>query len=133
MTEDPRKTALKNGLRQLSLEQIRRLWDYEGPLQLDKFNYKDGCYCPLAVGVGLHEWVVNPSHEKVYAILAMGGLIVNSTWEVDGEFYRDDRENDLWEAVYEVGQEKWEEFLGPNEFGDPVPPWTVKERRYATQ
>jgi hypothetical protein len=103
---DERKEGLMNGLRQLTLEQLKRVANYKGQMVLDKWNYKDGCFCPLAVGLGLHEWVRQPSHEKVYAIMAMGGLTINNTWGKEGTFYTNNRDYDLRVALEEVVAEK---------------------------
>lgn len=51
--EDPRKTGLKNGLRQLTANQLQKVIDYPKDMVLDTYNYQDGCFCPLAVGAGL--------------------------------------------------------------------------------
>jgi len=75
-TEDPRKTGLKNGLRQLSTEEIQRVIDYKGEMVLDTYNYEDGKFCPLAVAVGLDKTMVNPTHEKVFNELTTKGYKV---------------------------------------------------------
>ena len=106
LIEDARKTALKKGLRQLTLEQLERVACYPHPMALDKFNYLEGKFCPLAVGLGLHEIVREPTQEKVYAILALAGYTVNNTWEVEGNFYTTDRDRDLKIALSEVMLEK---------------------------
>jgi hypothetical protein len=108
-TEDPRKTALKNGLRQLSYSQLLDVQDYQADLCLDDFNYDSGTWCPLAVGLGLHQWVRNPTSDTVHAIMALGGLKVFNTRGVKGEFYTLDRKTDLRIALNEVLHEKWME------------------------
>lgn len=105
MSEDPRKTALKNGLRQLTLAQLLRVRDYPGPMCVDEWNYADGKFCPLAVAVGLDESVKEPTHETVYSILALMGFKINNTRGVPGEFYTVNREYDLRIALYEVIEE----------------------------
>ncbi len=107
--EDDRKTGIMTGLRQLNLEQLRRVAEYPYPMCLDRFNYKDGAYCPLAVGLGLPDIVKEPTQEKVYAILALAGYSINNTWGRDGDFYTTDRERDLRTALWEVIHEKQEE------------------------
>ncbi len=100
--EDARKAALKRNLRQLNVEQLQRIRNYEGDMCQDEWNYRDGAYCPLAVALELDKCVKNPSHEVVYAILALMGFEVNSTRNVPGEFYRTNRHADLMVAVDEV-------------------------------
>jgi len=103
--EDPRKTGLKNGLRQLTTDQLFKVLTYSKPMVLDTFNYIDGKFCPLAVAVGL-ENMPNPSHEKVFTILTQMGYKVYNTRGISGNFYTNNRFNDLLEATQEVLQEK---------------------------
>lgn len=106
MTEDPRKTGLKNGLRQLNLEQLRRLIYYPGEMVLDTYNYQDGKFCPLAVAVGLDETLENPTHDTVFLKLSEMGYKVYNTRGIQGNFYTTDRKQDLFTAAYEVFSEK---------------------------
>jgi hypothetical protein len=106
MTEDPRKTGLKNGLRQLTIEQLQRVISYQGEMVLDSFNYENGNFCALAVGVGLDQTMIDPSHEKVFQALTTMGYNVYNTRGIPGEFYTTDRLEDLLEAAKEVLQEK---------------------------
>ena len=103
--EDPRKTGLKNGLRQLSYSQLQRVIDYPGEMVLDTYNYSDGKFCPLAIGVGLDS-MQNPSHEKVHNKLVDLGYSVYNTRGISGEFYTINRKEDLIQAAKEVLAEK---------------------------
>lgn len=107
--EDPRKTGLKNGLRQLTVEQLQRVIDYPGEMVLDSYNYEDGKFCALAIGVGLDKTMISPTHEKVYETLTGMGYKVYNTRGIPGEFYTDNRLEDLLEAAKEVLQEKTKE------------------------
>lgn len=106
MTEDPRKTGLKNGLRQLTVEQLRRVIDYPGEMVLDTYNYQDGKFCALAVALELDKIMVEPSHDKVFQLLTDLGYKVYNTRGIVGEFYTEHRQEDLLEAAQEVLQEK---------------------------
>lgn len=118
MIEDPRKTGLKNGLRQLTIEQLERVLEYPGEMVLDTFNYEDGKFCPLAVALELDKTMENPTHEKVFGELTNRGYKVYNTRGIDGEFYTTNRLEDLVEAAKEVlhekkvkdAQEFWDEF-----------------------
>jgi hypothetical protein len=103
--EDPRKTGLKNGLRQLTAEQIEKVLSWPNEMVLDHCNYQDGNFCPLAVGVGL-ENMPDPTHEKVYGELVKLGYKVYNTRGISGDFYTTDRKNDLIQAAKEVLAEK---------------------------
>jgi hypothetical protein len=104
--EDPRKTGLKNGLRQLTADQIRKVIDYPGEMVLDSYNYQDGRFCPLAVALDLDKTIENPTHDKVFDELTSRGYKVYNTRGIKGEFYTDDRLADLLTAAKEVLQEK---------------------------
>jgi hypothetical protein len=103
--EDPRKTGLKNGLRQLTIERLQRVIDYPGEMVLDTFNYQDGKFCPLAVALELDK-MPEPSHEKVFQALTDLGYSVYNTRGIAGDFYTEHRKEDLLEAAKEVLQEK---------------------------
>lgn len=106
MNEDPRKIGLKNGLRQLTIEQLQRVIDYPGEMVLDTYNYEDGKFCPLAVALELDKSVINPTHDKVFETLTSMGYKVYNTRGIPGEFYTNNRLEDLLEAAKEVLQEK---------------------------
>lgn len=106
MSEDPRKTGLKNGLRQLTVEQLQRVIDYPGEMVLDSYNYEDGKFCPLAIAVELDKTIINPTHEKVFDALTSMGYKVYNTRGIPGEFYTNNRLENLLEAAKEVLQEK---------------------------
>lgn len=100
--EDPRKTGLKKGLRQLNRAQLLRVLNYEGEFVLDSVNYEDGKFCPLAVAVGLDS-MESPTDNKVFDTLVFKmGLSVFNTRGVKGEFYTTERRRDLLIAVREV-------------------------------
>lgn len=108
MNEDPRKTGLKNGIRQLSTERIERTLEYEGEMVYDDGNYKDGMFCPLGIGAGLDQlhWAIPPTSESVAAILTLMGYKVNNTRGIDGKFFTDNRERDYVHAALEVIHER---------------------------
>jgi hypothetical protein len=103
--EDPRKVGLKNGLRQLTAEQLQRVLDYPYEMVLDTYNYLDGKFCPLSVALELDQQITEPTHEKVFDRLTELGYKVYNTRGIEGKFYTDDRKNDLLEATREVLEE----------------------------
>ncbi len=107
INEDPRKTALKNGIRQLTTEQIQRTLDFDGKMAVDHGNYVDGCYCPLAIGVGLDTIPIkNPTNDSISAILCLMGYKVNNTRGIKGEFFTKNRLEDYKQAAQEVIEER---------------------------
>ncbi len=107
--DDPRKVGLKNGLRQLTIEQIQRVIDYPGEMVLDNYNYEDGKFCALAVALELDKTMISPTHDKVFETLTGMGYKVYNTRGIPGEFYTTNRLADLLEAAKEVLQEKIKE------------------------
>lgn len=105
-SEDPRKTGLKKGLRQLKIEQLERVINYKGEMCLDTYNYHEGKFCPLAIGLGLDQSMEKPTHEMVHGRLLLLGFEVYNTRGIEGEFYTTNRAEDLLEAAKEVLQEK---------------------------
>jgi hypothetical protein len=105
MNEDPRKTGLKNGLRQLTVEELQKVINYPDEMILDTYNYFDGKFCPLAVAVGLDK-MENPTHEKVFFTLTQMGYKVYNTRGIKGSFYTNNRKEDLLLAAKEVLEEK---------------------------
>lgn len=113
---DPRKIGLKQGLRQLNVEQLQRVLNYPKEMVLDTYNYQDGKFCPLAVALELDS-MEEPSHDKVFQILTEMGYTVYNTRGIQGEFYIDNRKEDLFLAVQEVIEEKGYFYeSGPPEF-----------------
>src|SRR5688572_10907725 len=104
--EDARKTGLKNGLRQLTNEQIQRVINYPGNMVRDTYNYVDGKFCPLAVALELDKTMNSPTHQKVFNELTERGYKVYNTRGILGDFYTTDRYNDLVTAAKEVLYEK---------------------------
>lgn len=110
LEEDPRKTGLKNGLRQLSINQLKRVLEYPGEMVLDTYNYCNGKFCPLAVALELDKTMVEPTHDKVFEELTQMGYKVYNTRGILGDFYTTNRLDDLTTAAKEVLQEKFEEW-----------------------
>lgn len=124
MSEDPRKTGLKDGLRQLTLKQLRRVINYSKEMVLDTYNYEDGKFCPLAVALELDKTMSEPSHDKVFTELTNMGYKVYNTRGIEGQFYTTNRKEDLLEAATEVFQEKLTEVYMKGE----CPCLAVRER-----
>lgn len=103
---DPRKKGLKDGLRQLTIEQLERVLSYPKEMCLDTWNYHDGKFCPLAVALELDKSIIDPSHNAVFQKLTEMGYKVYNTRGIKGEFYTDHRKEDLLIAAKEVLEEK---------------------------
>jgi hypothetical protein len=106
--EDPRKTGLKNGLRQLNEIQLQRVIDYPHEMVLDEVNYDadTGRFCPLAVALDLPRIMEQPTHQLVFDTLTTLGYKVYNTRGIKGDFYTTNRKEDLITAAKEVLQEK---------------------------
>lgn len=106
MNEDPRKTGLKQGLRQLTVKQLQRVINYDGEMVLDTYNYENGNFCPLAIGIGLDQIIEQPTQDKIFNILNSLGYKIYNTRGLKGEYFMNNRKEDLLEAAKEVLQEK---------------------------
>jgi len=102
MHEDQRKTGLKNGLSQLTIEQLQRVIDYPGEMCLDTYNFESGKFCPLAVALELDKKIIEPTHDKIFQALTEMGLTIYNTKGISGQFYTEHRKEDLLEAAKEV-------------------------------
>ena len=105
-SEDPRKTGLKTGLRQLTDDQLVKVLTYQGDFVLDTYNYFDGNFCPLAVALDLPATLAAPTNERVIATLENLGYKVFNTRGIAGVFYTTDRLRDLRIATNEVLAER---------------------------
>lgn len=111
---DPRRAALKRGLRQLQPYQLQRLLEHIDagkPLLLDRdaegrANFSEGVYCPLAVATKMDEMYgflrEVPTNEGIEQSLLTSGFEIYNTRGVAGEYYTTDRRADLRQAVVEV-------------------------------
>lgn len=99
---DDRKTAIKNGLRQLSPENLRRLLAYDKEMVLDHYNYSNGKFCPLSVALGLNELCVKWTNEKMQSVILALGYKISNTRGIKGAFYTENRLADLKVACEEV-------------------------------
>lgn len=117
VTEDPRKTALEDGLRQLRPHELERLvwWIESGnPVLLDRdeyghANYSRGTYCPLAIAVRvpvLHGYLDDRDADVAETLTKYYGFKIYNTRGIAGEFYTTNRREDLLTAAREVLAEK---------------------------
>lgn len=106
MKDDLRKIGLKNGLRQLTVDELKRVIEYSAEMVLDSVNYEDGKFCPLAIALELDKKIEEPTHEKVYGALIELGYKVYNTRGIKGDFYTVNRREDLLLAAKEVLEEK---------------------------
>src|SRR5688572_22175283 len=115
--EDPRKEALKEGLRQLEPYELRKLIDHlkaGKPLLLDRdeegnANYSNGMLCPLAIAVGIDETsLIEGATDQFIAwyLADFCELKIYNTRGIVGEFYTTNRREDLLLASKEVLGEK---------------------------
>lgn len=104
---DARQEGLRAGLEQLTTEQLLRVFHYPKPMAVDHGNYVDGHYCPLAVGLGLHELMQGDvTCDRVHAVMTMMGYKVNNTRGKEGMFYTDARERDLLTMILQILRER---------------------------
>lgn len=99
---DERFKIIRDRLSTLTREEIQRIVDKVDLLCLDTFNYDEGKYCPLAVAMNLHQTVDNPTDQKIRAAIATRFTPVNVISGVEGNFYRENRKDDILKICNEI-------------------------------
>lgn len=93
---DLRYKIIKERLSTLSKPEIQRILDRIDDVCFDELNYdaQNHKFCPLAVAMSL-DILPNPTDEKVKEAISMRFNPVNVVKGLQGEFYRDNRKEDL--------------------------------------
>lgn len=93
---DLRYETIKSRLSTLSKEEIERILDNIDNVCFDELNYDSstGKYCPLATAMSLDK-LSNPTDEKIKAEIGKRFQPVNVIKGLPGEFYRDNRKQNL--------------------------------------
>lgn len=94
---DKRYQIIKDRLQTLSRDEISRIVDNVDLLCLDTFNFdeENKKYCPLALATNLHVTIANPTDAIIKLELGKRFTPVNVISGVDGDFYRDNRKDDI--------------------------------------
>jgi hypothetical protein len=101
---DTRYRLIKERFSRLSKEEIQNIVDNIDLVCLDTHNYDAGNkkYCPLAVAMNLHNTVSDPTDEKIKNEISKRFNPVNILKGVEGDFYRNDRKDDLLKICNEL-------------------------------
>lgn len=110
MTCDPRYRALYDGLNQLTVIELRKILEYDGPMVWDGWNYdpERQAYCPLAVALGIPGMasggMTNARCEALIGEIGgrRGPFRYNQMRGVPGDFYRESRAEDARGVVREL-------------------------------
>ena len=98
-----RRNKLKIGLEQLSNSQLTKILNYDpDEMVLDEYAYIDGKYWPIAIGLGVPSQIDDPTNENVRKFIADSGYDLNLLKGYKGEFYRQNRLNDLYDVINEI-------------------------------
>lgn len=105
---DNRYKIIKDRLQSLSKEEIQRIVDNVDLLCLDTYNFdeQEKKYCPLAIAMNLHETVLNPTNQLIKYEIGKRFTPVNIIAGVDGNFYRENRKDDIVKISTEILNEK---------------------------
>lgn len=105
---DKRYIAIKERFQHLAKNEIQRILDNIDILCVDTFNYdeKEMKYCPLALAMNLHETVNDPTDQKIKIEIAKRFMPVNVISGVEGNFYRENRKDDIVKICTEILNEK---------------------------
>jgi len=101
---DKRYQVIKDRLSNLQRNEIERIIINADLLCLDEFNYdeQNKKYCPLAIGMNLHNTVDNPTDQKIKREISKRFTPVNVIAGVDGSFYRNNRKDDILKVCKEI-------------------------------
>lgn len=101
---DRRYQIFKERLESLSAEEIQRIIDNIDSVCLDTFNFdsENKTYCPLAIGMNLHQTITNPTNDIIVEEISKRFTPANALKGVDGKFYTFDRRNDLLSLCHEI-------------------------------
>jgi hypothetical protein len=93
---DLRYELIKGRLRELSVEELQRIVDNIDKVCFDEFNYDatSNRYCPLAVAMCLDK-ILNPSDALIKEEIKKRFSPVNILKGIEGNFYRENRKEDL--------------------------------------
>jgi hypothetical protein len=100
--EDKRYKLIYNRLSKLTDIEIKRIVGDIDKVCFDTYNYKDGKFCMLAIGMNLHHSVFNPTETKIQTEIAKRFFPVNVLKGVSGKFYRTSRKKDLLQVCNDV-------------------------------
>lgn len=101
---DQRFELIKERLERFSTAQLQEILDFKDLLLFDEFNYHEGKFCPLAIGIGAH-YSSNPTQESVAREIAKCFNPVNVLKGVPGRFYHgtdEERRRDLMGLIREI-------------------------------
>ena len=104
--EDARYKIMFDRFSLLNVNELLTILENINIVCFDTFNYNDGKYCPLAVAKKFHETIINPSDELMKNLLGCFFEPVNVLKGVEGNFYRNNRKDDLVKVVAHVIREK---------------------------
>lgn len=93
---DLRYETIKKRISTLSKNEIQRILDRIDDVCFDEYNYdaQNHKFCPLAMAMNL-DTLPNPTDEKVKEAISKRFNPVNVIKGLQGEFYRDNRKQDL--------------------------------------
>lgn len=105
---DKRYTLIKTRLQTLSKKEIERILINVDILCLDTHNFdeQEKKYCPLALAMNLHETIPNPTDQLIKDEIGKRFTPVNIIAGVDGNFYRENRKDDIIKICEEILNEK---------------------------
>jgi len=109
---DQRYIVLKNRLNTLSSEQLltllKTLVKTPEKVCFDEFNYDETnkSYCPLAIAYQLNDSIENPTNDKITQELSKYFEPVNVIKGVEGDYYTENRKDDIIDVIFEILQNK---------------------------
>ena len=106
MKTDQRYEIMYERFSLLNTDELLTILDNLSIVCFDTFNYNEGKYCPLAVAKKFHETIENPSDDLMKKLLSCFFEPVNVLKGIDGDFYKENRQQDLIKVIAHVLREK---------------------------
>lgn len=105
---DARLELFRGRLNLFSVEELNEIVENIDSICLDTFNYDEAnkTFCPIAVAMGLHKIIDNPTDDIVSEHIALVFNPPNALKGVKGKFYTNSRREDLLNLCLELIKEK---------------------------
>lgn len=103
---DQRYIKAKERLSSLKTSEIKRILSDIDMILFDTYNFYEGKFCPIAVAMDLHNTMKEANDEEVKLQISKRFTPVNIFKGVEGEFYTDNRKEDLIAICNEILHER---------------------------
>lgn len=100
--KDLRYILCKTRLESMSSVELNRIVTRTEKMLFDTFNFNEGKFCPIAIGMNLHELIDNPTDENVKKGISERFSPTNIFKGTPGRFYTTNRKDDIVNLCKEI-------------------------------